>query len=164
MCPLIRVWLLLLVLTRYTVQNGQKFLDSLAELKIPIMARYEIMTRYEQRRANPSSWMTQHQIWQGYDPSPTGQLPRGLVPCDVLKTVSFPRECLNRFISIALLNTARNRETCGLLLGKDKGGRYVVTTLLIPKQHATRDTCTIDAEELVMQFTEKRSLITLGWV
>ena len=110
------------------------------------------------------SLMSQHQISQGYDPSPTGQLPRGFVPRDVLKTVSFPRECLNRFISIALLNTARDQETCGLLLGKDKGGRYVVTTLLIPKQHATRGTCTIDDEELVMQFTEKRSLITLGWV
>ena len=108
--------------------------------------------------------MSQHQTLQGYDPFPTGQLPPGFVPHDVLKTVSFPRYCLNRFTSIALINTARNRETCGLLLGKDKGERYVVTTLLIPKQHATSDTCTIDDEELVMQFTEERSLITLGWV
>jgi len=81
-----------------------------------------------------------------------------------LKTVSFPRDCLSRFTSIASINTARNRETCGLLLGKDKGPRYVVTTLLIPKQHATSDTCTMDEEELVLQFTEERSLITLGWV
>jgi STAM-binding protein len=108
--------------------------------------------------------MSQHQISQGYDPSPTGQLPPDFVPRDNLKTVSIPRYCLNWFTSIALINTARNQETCGLLLGKDKGERYVVTTLLIPKQHATSDTCTIDEEELVMQFTKKRSLITLGWV
>jgi len=81
-----------------------------------------------------------------------------------LRTVLFPRECLHRFASIASINTARNRETCGLLLGKYKGERYVVTTLLIPKQHATGDTCAIDEEELVMQFTEGRSLIILGWV
>jgi STAM-binding protein len=81
-----------------------------------------------------------------------------------LKSVSFPRDCLNRFTSIASINTARNRETCGLLLGKDKGGRFVVTTLLVPKQHSTSDTCTMDEEELVMQFTEERSLISLGWV
>jgi hypothetical protein len=81
-----------------------------------------------------------------------------------LRTVLFPRDCLNRFASIASINTARNRETCGLLLGKYKGGRYVVTTLLIPKQHATGDTCAIVEEELVMQFTEERSLIILGWV
>src|SRR6266404_2954034 len=81
-----------------------------------------------------------------------------------LKTVAFPRDCLSRFTSIASINTARNRETCGLLLGKDKGGKFIVTTLLIPRQHSTSDTCTMDEEELVMQFTEERSLITLGWV
>jgi len=81
-----------------------------------------------------------------------------------LRTVLFPRDCLNRFQSIASINTARNQETCGLLLGKSKGGGYVVTTLLIPKQHATSDTCSIDEEVLVMQFTEERSLVILGWV
>ena len=81
-----------------------------------------------------------------------------------LKRVNLPRECLPRFLSIAALNTSRNRETCGLLLGKDKEKKYVVTTLLIPKQHSTSDTCTMDEEELVLQFTEERSLITLGWV
>lgn len=55
-------------------------------------------------------------------------------------------------------------ETCGLLLGKDRGSKYVVSTLLIPKQHSTSDTCTMDEEELVMRFTEERGLITLGWV
>ncbi|KAG0695040.1 hypothetical protein DFH29DRAFT_985061 [Suillus ampliporus] len=81
-----------------------------------------------------------------------------------LKTVSLPRECLPRFLSIASLNTVRNRETCGLLLGKDRGNKFTVTTLLIPKQHSTSDTCTMDEEELVLQFTEERSLITLGWI
>ncbi|TFY59986.1 hypothetical protein EVG20_g7586, partial [Dentipellis fragilis] len=81
-----------------------------------------------------------------------------------LKTVLFPRECLTRFVSIAAINTARNRETCGLLLGKDRGSRFEVTVLLVPKQHSTSDTCTMDEEELVMQFTEERSLITLGWI
>lgn len=81
-----------------------------------------------------------------------------------LKPVRLPHECLNRFLSIAKINTAKNRETCGLLLGKDKGNKFIVTTLLIPKQHSTSDTCTMDEEELVMQFTEERHLITLGWV
>lgn len=81
-----------------------------------------------------------------------------------LKTVHLPRDCLPRFLAIANVNTSRNRETCGLLLGKDKGQKFVVTTLLIPKQSSTSDTCTMDEEELVLQFTEERSLITLGWV
>ncbi|CDO77414.1 hypothetical protein BN946_scf184857.g21 [Trametes cinnabarina] len=81
-----------------------------------------------------------------------------------LRTIKLPRECLPRFLSIARVNTLQNRETCGLLLGKDKGNKYVVTTLLIPKQHSTSDTCMMDEEELVMQFTEERHLITLGWI
>jgi STAM-binding protein len=81
-----------------------------------------------------------------------------------LKNVNVPRNCLPRFLAIAAINTAKNRETCGLLLGKDKGHKFVVTTLLIPKQHSTSDTCTMDEEELVMQFTEERNLISLGWV
>ncbi|KAJ7908143.1 hypothetical protein B0H13DRAFT_1878936 [Mycena leptocephala] len=42
--------------------------------------------------------------------------------------------------------------------------RYVVLTLLIPKQHATSDTRTMDEEEGVLGFTEERGLITLGWI
>jgi len=78
--------------------------------------------------------------------------------------VSLPRECLPRFLAIAKVNTEMNKETCGLLLGKDKGHKYSVTTLLIPKQTSTSDTCTMLEEELVLKFTEERSLITLGWI
>ncbi|EKM56640.1 uncharacterized protein PHACADRAFT_160150 [Phanerochaete carnosa HHB-10118-sp] len=85
-------------------------------------------------------------------------------PALLVLPVRLPRECLQRFVSIARVNTAKNRETCGLLLGKDKGSKYAVTTLLIPKQHSTSDTCTMDEEELVLQFTEERHLITLGWI
>ncbi|GAW07335.1 Mov34-domain-containing protein [Lentinula edodes] len=81
-----------------------------------------------------------------------------------LKIVHLPRDCLNRFLTIAKVNTARDRETCGLLLGKDRGSKFVVTTLLIPKQHSTSDTCTMDEEELILQVTEERGLITLGWI
>ncbi|TFK52858.1 Mov34-domain-containing protein [Heliocybe sulcata] len=81
-----------------------------------------------------------------------------------LKTVNLPRDCLPRFLSIAAANTARNRETCGLLLGKDKGHKFVVSTMLIPKQRATSDTCTMEEEELVLAFQEERNLITLGWI
>lgn len=81
-----------------------------------------------------------------------------------LKTVRLPKDCLPKFVSIARVNTLQNKETCGLLLGKDKGNKFVVSTLLIPKQRSTSDTCTMDEEELVLQFTEERHLITLGWV
>ncbi|KZV71236.1 hypothetical protein PENSPDRAFT_630656 [Peniophora sp. CONT] len=81
-----------------------------------------------------------------------------------LRQVDTPREVIDRFIAIAGINTRRNRETCGLLLGRDDGHRFYVTTLLIPRQHSTSDTCTMDEEELVLEFTETRSLVTLGWI
>lgn len=81
-----------------------------------------------------------------------------------LRMVKVPRDTLSRFISIASLNTIQNRETCGLLLGRMQGNGYVVTTLLIPKQRSTSDTCAMEEEELVLSFSEQRSLITLGWV
>ncbi|RDB17318.1 AMSH-like protease sst2 [Hypsizygus marmoreus] len=85
-------------------------------------------------------------------------------PSPALRTVTLPRGCLPRFLTLAKANTDMNMETCGLLLGRDRGGKFLVTTLLIPKQHSTSDTCTMDEEELVMQFTEERDLITLGWI
>ncbi|KAK0224236.1 hypothetical protein IW262DRAFT_1269407 [Armillaria fumosa] len=96
--------------------------------------------------------------------SDSDRIPRPTPSSWDLKHVNLPRECLPRFIAIAKVNTMINRETCGLLLGKDKGHKFVVTTMLIPKQHSTSDTCTMDEEELVLRFTEERNLITLGWI
>lgn len=126
----------------------------------------------------------QHQHREKHHPSSMGKK---------LKTVVLPREVLPRFLAIASLNTNANIETCGLLLGNEvwvngsvehgrrhdesrnnerenvgegmkRKSEYVVTTLLIPKQRATSDTCTMDGEELVLEFVDQRSLITLGWV
>ncbi|KAJ6560587.1 hypothetical protein DFH09DRAFT_1261922 [Mycena vulgaris] len=77
---------------------------------------------------------------------------------------------LPRFLRVASASTARNLETCGLLLGREvvkacSRSRFVVETLLIlkQKQHATSDTCAMAAEEGVLSFTEARGLITMGW-
>ena len=104
----------------------------------------------------PPSQTESNRIIQASNPSLDSTKP--------LKGVSLPKECLPRFLAIAKVNTEMNKETCGLLLGKDKGHKYTVTTLLIPKQSSTSDTCTMLEEELVLLFTEERSLITLGWV
>lgn len=81
-----------------------------------------------------------------------------------LKMVEVPQDVLPRFLDVAAVNTARNKETCGLLMGREVKKQYKVLTLLIPKQRATSDTCTMEEEELISQFTETRKMITLGWV
>jgi hypothetical protein len=62
------------------------------------------------------------------------------------------------------ININRNCETCCLLLSKLHGKLCVVMMLLILKQHSTSDACTMDEEELLVQFTEERYIITLKWV
>ena len=83
-----------------------------------------------------------------------------------LRLIDVPAEVLNRFLAVAQMNTSRKKETCGLLLGREKGpGRgYILCTLLIPEQRSTADTCTMENEELVVEFQIGRELVTLGWV
>lgn len=140
---------------------GALYNNPLPQPSIPVSA-YEQQTQRRQSPIPPAP--PQGPNTSGVDQTRITPAASGdVVPRD-LKTVYLPRESLPRFLNVAAVNTARNRETCGLLLGKDKKSKFVVTTLLIPKQHSTSDTCTMDEEELVMSFTEERSLITLGWV
>ncbi|KAJ6481350.1 hypothetical protein DFH09DRAFT_1341290 [Mycena vulgaris] len=93
-----------------------------------------------------------------------------------LRTVVLSHATLPRFLCIASANSVRNLETCGLFRGREvprvvhvsffssssglDGGSgkfcFVVETPLIPKQHATSDTCTINEEKGILGFTEAR--------
>lgn len=81
-----------------------------------------------------------------------------------LRQVDVPKDLLKRFVAVSAANTELNIETLGLLMGKPKGSKYVVTTLLIPRQQASSDWCSMEDEETVLEFQERRFLITLGWV
>ncbi|KAJ6559372.1 Mov34-domain-containing protein [Mycena vulgaris] len=80
-----------------------------------------------------------------------------------LRTVVLPHATRARFLGIARANSARNLESWGLLLGGSGKSRFVVETMLIPRQHGTSDTCTMDEEEGVLIFTEERGLIAIQW-
>lgn len=75
-----------------------------------------------------------------------------------------PVELLDRFLGVARLNTLRKIETCGLLLGQPRGAGFSISTLLIPEQRGTPDTCIMESEELVVEFSTGRDMLTLGWV
>jgi STAM-binding protein len=81
-----------------------------------------------------------------------------------LKPVEVPSEVLKRFVAISAANTESGIEALGLLLGKFKRDKYVATTLLILRQRGSRDWCVMEEEEVVLQFTERRFLVTLGWI
>jgi STAM-binding protein len=80
------------------------------------------------------------------------------------RPIDMPAELLDRFLGVARLNTLRKIETCGLLLGKPRGAGFTISTLLIPEQRGTPDTCIMESEELVVEFSTGRDMLTLGWV
>ncbi|KAJ2181239.1 hypothetical protein GGF45_001619 [Coemansia sp. RSA 551] len=83
-----------------------------------------------------------------------------------MRPIQVPEGIFDEFIDIASHNTSANLETCGILCGKQIPGQeaLVMTTLIIPKQSATSDTCVTEHEEELFVEQMERDLITLGWI
>ncbi|KAJ7299396.1 hypothetical protein O6H91_Y236700 [Diphasiastrum complanatum] len=71
---------------------------------------------------------------------------------------------MEEFLQVAKLNTQKNLETCGVLSGYLEKGIFHVTTLIIPKQESTSDSCQTVNEEEIFDIQDKRSLFQLGWI
>lgn len=83
-----------------------------------------------------------------------------------LRQVRLPTDTLPRFVALAALNTAKKKETLGMLYGKvNNVGGFDITTLLIPKQTSTENSCSMTHEELLVEYAERRTdTVPLGWV
>ncbi|KAF9357539.1 hypothetical protein BGX26_003553 [Mortierella sp. AD094] len=81
-----------------------------------------------------------------------------------LRTLIVPVRLLDRFLNIVRPNTIKNLETCGILAGVLSRNKLTVTTLIIPKQTATSDTCSTTNEDELFEFQNDRDLMTLGWI
>ncbi|KAJ2695610.1 hypothetical protein GGH99_000003 [Coemansia sp. RSA 1285] len=83
-----------------------------------------------------------------------------------MRPIQMPEGIFEEFLDIAEENTRMNLETCGILCGKQIPGQeaLVMTTLIIPKQSATSDTCSMENEEELFAEQEDRDLLTLGWI
>ncbi|KAF9958776.1 hypothetical protein BGZ72_010917 [Mortierella alpina] len=81
-----------------------------------------------------------------------------------LRTMIVPVRLLDRFLNIVRPNTIKKLETCGILAGVLSRNKLTVTTLIIPKQTATSDTCSTTNEDELFEFQNERDLMTLGWI
>ncbi|ORZ12891.1 hypothetical protein BCR41DRAFT_355842 [Lobosporangium transversale] len=81
-----------------------------------------------------------------------------------LRKLIVPLRLLDRFLNIVRPNTIKNLETCGILAGVLSRNKLTVTTLIIPKQTATSDTCSTTNEDELFEFQSERDLMTLGWI
>lgn len=75
-----------------------------------------------------------------------------------------PVKMMQDFLRLAQENTKRNLETCGVLAGSLKNRNFQITTLIIPKQESTSDSCQTLNEEDIFEVQDKRSLFPLGWI
>ncbi|GAA5987156.1 hypothetical protein JCM5350_003864 [Sporobolomyces pararoseus] len=82
-----------------------------------------------------------------------------------LRPMFLPARLISYFVDVvARANTEKNIETCGLLLGHLSQNEFTITTLLLPKQEGTPDTCVTTHEEEQFEFQDSRGLMTLGWI
>lgn len=75
-----------------------------------------------------------------------------------------PVALMDCFLRVAEANTVKNLETCGILAGTLKKRTFYVTTLIIPKQKSTSDSCQATNEEEIFEVQDKGSLLSLGWI
>lgn len=81
-----------------------------------------------------------------------------------LKTVFLPSKLPLDFLSIASFNSQKNLETCGILCGSLSLNAFFITTLLIPSQESTSNTCQTLKEEDIFEYVDSHNLFVLGWI
>lgn len=87
-----------------------------------------------------------------------------LVQAESPLQVHISTKMMDSFMRLAKSNTVRNLETCGVLAGSLKNRKFFVTTLIIPKQESTSDSCQTTNEEEIFDYQDKQSLFPLGWI
>nr|KJB31151.1 hypothetical protein B456_005G182100 [Gossypium raimondii] len=101
----------------------------------------------------------------------------GLASCNELDFVSSYRghgspcpvpdqstRLMEDFLELAKENTKKDLETCGVLGAFLEKGTFYVTTLIIPKQEATSNSCQAISEEEIFAIQNERSLFPVGWI
>lgn len=81
-----------------------------------------------------------------------------------LKTIFLPLSLESKFLEIAIPNTQKKLETCGILCGKLSLDAFFITTLVIPQQESTENTCQTKDEETMFEYVDSKNLFVLGWI
>ncbi|XP_051127697.1 AMSH-like ubiquitin thioesterase 3 [Andrographis paniculata] len=97
-------------------------------------------------------------------PGPPKALQDGLPTSNSYQDLHIPVKIMEDFLRLARENTAKNLETCGVLAGSLRNRVFHITTLIIPKQESTSDSCQTLNEEEIFDVQDKRSLFPLGWI
>lgn len=83
---------------------------------------------------------------------------------DPLRYVFLPSQLRASFLDLAAHNTARGLEMCGILCGTPVNNALFVTTLIIPEQRCTSDTCETVNESALLDYCIAEDLLMIGWI
>lgn len=81
-----------------------------------------------------------------------------------LRTIFLPPTMRTTFLRLAYSNTQKNLETCGFLAGTLRANALFASTLIIPKQTSTSDTCEMTDESELFDYVDQHELMVLGWI
>ncbi|OVA16823.1 JAB/MPN domain [Macleaya cordata] len=97
-------------------------------------------------------------------PGPAKSIQDGITNSNSYQHLHLPVNMMEGFLRLAQANTTKNLETCGVLAGSLKNRVFHITTLIIPKQESTSDSCSTMNEEEIFDVQDKLSLFPLGWI
>lgn len=97
-------------------------------------------------------------------PGPAKPSQDGIASSSSYQHLYIPVKMMDDFLRLARENTAKNLETCGVLAGSLKNKIFHISTLIIPKQESTSDSCQTLNEEEIFEVQDKLSLFPLGWI
>ncbi|XP_021291524.1 AMSH-like ubiquitin thioesterase 3 [Herrania umbratica] len=97
-------------------------------------------------------------------PGPAKPSQDGMPNSNSYQHLHVPVHMMEDFLRLARANTEKNLETCGVLAGSLKNRVFHITTLIIPKQESTSDSCSTLNEEEIFEVQDKLSLFPLGWI
>ncbi|CAA7020745.1 unnamed protein product [Microthlaspi erraticum] len=83
---------------------------------------------------------------------------------NILRDVHISERLMEDFTELARENTEKDLETCGTLAAFLERGIFYVTTLIIPKQESTANTCQAMNEVDVFSIQNERELYPVGWI
>ncbi|XP_020251277.1 AMSH-like ubiquitin thioesterase 2 isoform X1 [Asparagus officinalis] len=81
-----------------------------------------------------------------------------------IQDVHISARLMEEFMELASANTKENLETCGILGAFLKNQTFYVTTLIIPKQESTSNSCQAINEEEIHAIQDGQSLFPVGWI
>ncbi|KAJ9181844.1 hypothetical protein P3X46_005892 [Hevea brasiliensis] len=97
-------------------------------------------------------------------PGPAKSSQDGIPSSNSYQHLHVPVNLMEDFLRLARENTQKNLETCGVLAGYLKNRVFHLTTLIIPKQESTSDSCQTLNEEEIFEVQDRLALFPLGWI